>query len=64
MAAISSPAVTVSPREGGFPTELLPSGVHDKSAASRKLLRRETDIPSLDLKQNPSQGRIAGRIVS
>ena len=52
-----------SPREG-FPKELLPSEVHgEMSPADRKYLRRETDIPSTDLRQNPIQGRIAGRFV-
>lgn len=57
--AVSSPAASsIAPRE-----ELLPSGIHDAAYSVRKYLRRETDIPSTDARQNPSQGRIAGRIV-
>ena len=63
--AISSPASSIVPKESivRFP-ELLPSGIHDEpSHGARKYLRRETDIPADDVRQNPSQGRIAGRIV-
>lgn len=62
--AITSPGITVaSPREG-LPTELLPSGIYERKPQTfRKYLRRETDIGSLDFRQNPTQGRIAGRIV-
>lgn len=58
---MSPPSASVTPRVGF--SELLPSGVHDTTHSVRKYLRRETDIPVEDYRQNPSQGRIAGRIV-
>ena len=57
------PAPGVSPREG-LSKELLPSGICEEAPqAIRKYLRRETDIPAQEFRQNPSQGRIAGRFV-
>ena len=51
-----------TPREG-FPKELLPSGIYEEKPQSRKYLRRETDIPAEEFRQNPSQGKFAGRFV-
>lgn len=63
MAVMSPPATADSPREKLL-NELLPSEVREPmSPAVRKYLRRETDIPAVDVRQNPTQGRIAGRIV-
>jgi len=62
--ATTSPGITAGSPRVQFPTELLPSEIHEeKPQAVRKYLRRETDIPALDFRQNPTQGRIAGRIV-
>lgn len=61
IAATSPEAVTA---RSFIESELLPSGIHEPTPAVRKYLRRETDIPSSDFRQNPSQGRIAaGRLV-
>ena len=60
---MTAPAARLSPREG-LPKELLPSEIREEAPqAVRKYLRRETDIPAQEFRQNPSQGRIAGRFV-